>query len=1053
MKTVRCTATILLFFLFSSCMRNSSEILRITSPLPGGVVSNTPTLTFSFSRGVVPADSTNQWSDIPFIEFSPSIPGKFVWQDTTQLVFSPDAPLPGDMKFKGKINTALLLQRSGAKSFGGDDEFTFSTESFTLTKAEFFYDRIGEKRLVGIKANLEFTYLVNPQDFAKHIKLTIDGSPANIANVATQTNNKVIAIEIGIVKQLEKELDVVIDFDGELVSPETQTRIKLAKPFVYKLPPLGELKIYGHEVGTDGTSSWIKIRTSQEVDVATVKGFITIDPVRDFSVESDREAFTLKGKFEPGQSFHLIIKKGLESVLGGKTTNDYDADVLIGEVKPSFRFASASGVYMLLGGQKTIDLKTMNLPKLNVRVSQIFQNNLVFFLDGGRYYGYYSNSDDEEEETYVRHYRYNIGNYGRELEDTVIAINNVRNQETTTRFDLQPYLNNGYKGFYLVEIANPAEKWQSTAKLISISDIGLIVKGSPDELIVFATSLESNEPLSGVLISLISTNNQIITSQKTNGDGVAKFSKYQTLLNGFQLKMVTAELENDFNFIHLQDYRVETSRFPVDGKEDTKNTYDAFLYGDRNIYRPGEKIFLSGIVRNLTHSIPAQMPVKVKMLSPQGTVVKDFQLSLNDQGSFEINYQTLPTALTGEYRFELYSGNGTFLNSITINIEDFVPDRLKLNLTASTQETKPGTKIKYELQALNFFGPPAGGRAWEFEETFDIIPYTSKNFPSFRFADDEATNYSAKPEISNGETNDNGKATFEFTLPKDLTSTGLLRARARAAVFDETGRPVYQTVYTTVHPKDYYIGILNKGDYYVGPNTPQHMQVIAVTPEDKPIDRFRAKIDLIRYEWHSVLRQHEGSNTLRYVSEKREIPVKSDTVTLSQHPLDYTYTVPYSGDYIIRVSKEDDSGYNEFEFYSYGWGYTSQVTSFQINPEARVEMVFDKSVYAPGEKAKVLFQTPFSGKMLVTVERNQVYSYQYLDVVRNAASLEIPVEEGYLPNVYVSAVLFRKVKEQDIPLMAGHGFMPLMVEKKSNHFTVTIKAPEKIRKNKTKDHC
>ena len=44
-------------------------------------------------------------------------------------------------------------------------------------------------------------------------------------------------------------------------------------------------------------------------------------------------------------------------------------------------------------------------------------------------------------------------------------------------------------------------------------------------------------------------------------------------------------------------------------------------------------------------------------------------------------------------------------------------------------------------------------------------------------------------------------------------------------------------------------------------------------------------------------------------------------------------------------------------------------------------MVLDKTVYAPGEKAKILFQTPFNGRMLVTVERNRVFSYRYLDVV------------------------------------------------------------------------
>jgi uncharacterized protein YfaS (alpha-2-macroglobulin family) len=153
---------------------------------------------------------------------------------------------------------------------------------------------------------------------------------------------------------------------------------------------------------------------------------------------------------------------------------------------------------------------------------------------------------------------------------------------------------------------------------------------------------------------------------------------------------------------------------------------------------------------------------------------------------------------------------------------------------------------------------------------------------------------------------------------------------------------------------------------------------------------------------------------------------------------------PRSGDYGIRVSKEGGTGYNQFSFYSCSWG-TSDVTSFAVNPEARVDIVFDKPVYAPGEKARVLFQTPFSGRMLVTVERNREFSYRYLDVVNNAASMDLTVDEKFLPNAYVTAVLFCRIRNEDIPLLAGHGFAPLFVERKSNRLDVAIKAPDKIR--------
>jgi alpha-2-macroglobulin len=373
-----------------------------------------------------------------------------------------------------------------------------------------------------------------------------------------------------------------------------------------------------------------------------------------------------------------------------------------------------------------------------------------------------------------------------------------------------------------------------------------------------------------------------------------------------------------------------------------------------------------------------------------------------------------------------------------------VPDRLRLTLTASQESARPGETIKYDLLALNFFGPPASGRNWEFEGSFDVVPYVSKRFPAFRFYDDAAKNYSANPEVHTGKTDEQGKAAIEFAMPGDLTSTGLLRGKGRVAVFDESGRPVYQLAQTIVYPKGYFIGIRNQGAYYVSPNAPQKVQIVAVDPNDRPLAGFPAKIELIRHEWHSVLRQHQGTNTLRYVSERIEIVEKTEHIRLPDTSYEYTYMTPRSGDYVVRVSREGDTGYNQFSFYSYSWG-TTDVTSFEVNPEARVEIVFDKPVYAPGEKARVLFQTPFNGRMLVTVERNREFSYRYLDVANNAASMDLAVDDKFLPNAYVSAVLFRRIRDEDIPLLAGHGFAPLFVERKTNKLEVSIKAPDRIR--------
>jgi uncharacterized protein YfaS (alpha-2-macroglobulin family) len=1030
-----------------SCSRHDPNAVRLISALPNGILSQSTVLQFAFSRGVVPPESTNIWMTSPFVEFQPAIEGKFSWQDTARLVFSPDGNLPGDTKFKGRINRALLVAAARASGYEGDDEFSFATEPFTLKGAEFFYDRIDNKRTVGIRANLEFTYTVNPADLEKFITVTLDGERVKNVKVASSVTAKTIPVELGIVVQYNKERKIKVDIDNELVSPETKTSLVLKKPFEYTLPSLEDLKIYGHEFGFDGTESWIRVKTSQEVDLTNIKSFLTISPARPFTVEPDaRMAFRLKGKFEPGITFSLTVKKGLESILGATLNNDYEADIIIGNVKPSFRFAASTGTYMLMSGARSVDFKTVNLAELSVRVSEIFQNNLVHFLSEGRHYDYYY-GDDEEEEGYHRKYRYYLGNNGRIISERKIQIGGAQNQEITTPFDLGPFIQKDYKGFYLIEIADPKESWRWTSKLVSISDIGLIVKRSAQELLTYAVSLNDNEPMSGVQINLISTNNQTMASLKTNGDGLARFADFRKLSEDFTLKLITAENGDDFNFINLEDYRVETSRYDVDGKREIEGMYDAFMYGDRNLYRPGEKIYVSGIIRNLTNGLPENMPVKIRIYNPREFKVDELQRTLNEQGSFEISYETSETAPTGEYRFELLTGNDGFLSAYRVSVEEFVPDRMRVVLTPSKPSARPGETVVYDLEAHNFFGPPATDRKTEFEATFEAVPYKSKRFPDFWFADEAVKAKTDQVITDEAQTDNEGKASFEVEVPKDVASGGILSMRGRVSVFDESGRPVNQIVRTTIFPKSYFIGLKSHIAYYVAPNSPLKVDMVAVDASDSPLDGFRANIEIIRREWHTVLRLDTKTNSLRYVSEQREVLEKSEERTLGKSPLEYVFEVARSGDYVVRVSKKGDAGYNQVDFYAYSWGATD-LTSFGINPEARVEMVFDKAVYAPGEKAKVLFQAPFNGRMLVTVERNKVYSHRYLNVENNSASMEIPVEESYLPNVYVGAVLFRKVKDLNIPLMAGHGFAPLMVEKASNKLTVAIDAPEKIRPNR-----
>ncbi len=86
----------------------------------------------------------------------------------------------------------------------------------------------------------------------------------------------------------------------------------------------------------------------------------------------------------------------------------------------------------------------------------------------------------------------------------------------------------------------------------------------------------------------------------------------------------------------------------------------------------------------------------------------------------------------------------------------------------------------------------------------------------------------------------------------------------------------------------------------------------------------------------------------------------------------------------------------------------------------RIDLIADKKSYKPGDTAKLLVASPFTGtvKALMTIERSGVIESKVLDLTGNSNTLEIPITEEHIPNIFVSVVLVKGIDEGNpIPAM------------------------------------
>ncbi len=1033
---------LLIITLLAAC---SNNVLRMTKFTPNEEIGEFQSFTISFNKDIAPADKIDEWVKADYLNFEPAISGRYKWVTANTLVFSPSTSLKQGETYKANFNKTALLAGSKTPDMSARfNEVSFKTPDFAVLKAEVFSDPIPHAEYkLAVVANIHFNYEVKPEELREHLQVFRGKEEIKNFTFEDEKAASVIAVNFGEMAQTKGEQAFKIVVKKGLNSVLKKTALKDDRTFSMQLPPIQRLAITEAVAALSEEGYEIIITASQQIDSEKAAKFIEVTPkLGNQTIETADNIMTIKGDIKPEGEVKLKVLKGLPGLFGGVLENEYQEYLTADDVEPVMRFSDRKGMYLMRGGMENIKIETVNVPEVEVEIQQVFQNNLLFFFsnnysyDSYRYranYGFEENMD------------YETGDYGKSIYTEEIKFAGAKNEFQYATINLHKAINQRFKGIYVVKITSNDDYYVRDAKIISFSDIGLIAKYSGTDLLVFANSIKTTASLANVSINLISNNNQILATAVTDAKGIATFVNLKDKTKDFSPRLISAEMGDDFNFIDLSATEVETSRYDVGGKMVSSDFYDTFIYSDRNIYRPGETANLSAIVRDAAFGIVKDLPIVVKIISPTGKTFNTYQKTLNEQGSFEVQVELPEFAQTGQYVMEVRTGDDKLMESYRFNVEEFAPDKIRVKLDAP-ETAKVGEVVAVNINAEYLFGEPASGQKYEADVTLNNKDFQSKKFKEYDFSHHTFPHYTTENESSEGILDAKGNAVLKYTVPKELESGGYMEGAAYISVFDPTGRTVNRVTRFNIYPKDYFVGIKQKG-YYFSTNDNITLQAVAVNPEEKILHNFETTVSMVRFEWKTVLEKN-SEGKFSYRSVQKEIVEKTEDISLQNAGQNISFKAEKSGRYQVRIAKKGEKDYVYSEFYVYSYG-SSNASSFEIDKEGRVDITFDKESYQPGETAKVLFVTPFVGKMLVTVERDKIYKYFYVDLTKTSTELSFPIEEAYLPNVYISATVFKPhvFDEQGIPLLVGHGYASLRVEKPSTKLPINIAAPEKIHPN------
>jgi uncharacterized protein YfaS (alpha-2-macroglobulin family) len=1027
---------------FASCQRNAVTLSYTNAK---GEVPQLGNLVFRFNQALATDSMLNAWDSSEYISFDPAIRGRFRWESPDELVFSPSEPLQPATAYTAKLKNAVL-KYSKYDAVRKSDKISFHTAPLTLGEARVVW--IGESSTTAYpQVDLYFNYIVDPEDLGSKLDIEVEGKDAEFTAITASAENK-ISYRVNGIRTEDRDIPLSIEIEkglrpekGNTATDEAISRtIMIPSPFV-----LGIQKVQAEHDGVEGV---VRVNTSQQLTGENIRSFVTISPAVNFTVEPDDFGFTIRSAdFDTERAFALTIEKGLRGKIGGVLKEEYNEGIGFGELEANIRFTSSKAVYLSKKGSGNVEIQVTNVPKVKLIISRIYENNLLF----ARQYGYEPRENRSgpdyasygEDEYYYDEYSYGekdavLGDviYEKEIDTRSLPKSGIGRLLNLNRFeDRLPDFN----GVYHVMIRSTEDYWVRDSRFISLSDIGLIAREGKDKIYVFANSIKTAEALKGVNVSVYARNNQLIGTGSTNGEGVAEITYARKEMSGFKPALMIAKSADDFNYLPFAGTKVNTSRFEVGGKRDNPSGLDAFVYAERDLYRPGEKISYSVVVRDGKWKAPGDMMLKLKFLLPNGKELRSFRKSLNEEGAMEGSMDISQSAITGVYTLEVYTSNDILLSSKYFSVEEFVPDRLKVNAKLDRENAKPAETVKLSINATNFFGPPAGNRKVETEIQVRQLGFSPEGFEDYNFS---LSNHSAvfDKEVREATTNEAGNVELEYTVPDIYLNMGALQTNFYATVFDETGRPVSRAANLKVYTQPVFFGVKQDWFYYYPLNQAVKFPVIALNKDGKKVSA-QARVELIKHEYKTVLTK--SGSYFRYESQREDKMMMEGKLEVSNNTV-FTYVPRSPGDYEMRIYVPGASNYVSRSFYSYGsWGGDNN--SFEVNNEGNIDIEIDKRSYFTGESVKALFKTPFSGRLLVTLETDHVVSYQYVDVINRSASLDLKLSEEHLPNVYITATLVKPHEVSDIPLTVAHGFKNLEVEAKDRKIDVKLTAQKNVR--------
>ena len=172
---------------------------------------------------------------------------------------------------------------------------------------------------------------------------------------------------------------------------------------------------------------------------------------------------------------------------------------------------------------------------------------------------------------------------------------------------------------------------------------------------------------------------------------------------------MVATLGADYNFLSLAQNAFDLTDRGVGGR-DAPAGLDAFLYTERGVYRSGETVFATALLRDAKGVAKTGLPLTLVVKRPDGVEYKRATVADEGLGGRAFAVPLLPGSAGGKWTIEAYADpKGDSIGEVEFLLEDYIPERLDFTLRSAKSFIDPGEPVALSLDARFLYGAPASG--------------------------------------------------------------------------------------------------------------------------------------------------------------------------------------------------------------------------------------------------------------------------------------------------------------------------------------------------------